>query len=482
MEPATRADSKLFELFGVTVGQASHVLHTACEGGAREGIYSDLYFQKGGSEVLQFGESKLLSTEGEEICGAGVYVVIGEKRGYAPCDEVTIENLMAAAKDAGSIAKYGAAVVKAPPKGVNESRDLYSIGNSPLLVNLVERMKLLRKVDEAARGHDARIKNVMITLWIEDHEIVFHNTFGALLYDSRPLVRIKIICIADDGKNKAKAAAGGGGRYDFDFFTRNDLWKKYAVEAAQEAVDNLDAVNAPVGETEVVLGSGWSGVLMHEAVGHGLEGDFNRQGLSAFSGRVGEMVASPECTIVDDGTLPGERGALNFDDEGNKTRKNVLVENGRLIGYMHDRMNAGLMGVEPTGNGRRQDYRHPPIPRMTGTYLDNGKHTPEEIIRSVNKGLYIKAFGGGMVDITTGKFVFDAEGVFEIEEGRLGRRIKDATLIGNGPAVLPKISMVGNDLSLDPGIGTCGKDGQGVPVNVGMPHIRVRMTVGGQEG
>jgi TldD protein len=311
--------------------------------------------------------------------------------------------------------------------------------------------------------------------------VVIANSLGQLLYDNRPLVRMKVVSYANNGSRTERGSAGGGGRSDFDFFLKGDKWKQIAQESAKNAIELLSAVDAPAGEMDVVLGSGWSGVLVHEAVGHGLEGDFNRQELSAFSGRMGQMVASPVCTIIDDGALPGRRGSLNFDDEGTPTRKNVLIEKGKLVGYMQDRQNAGLMGVAPTGNGRRQDYKSTPIPRMTNTYLDAGEHAPEEIIRSVKKGLYISVFGGGQVNITSGDYVFAADAAYLIEDGKLGPLVRGATLVGNGPKSMQKITMVGNDMALDPGIGTCGKDGQGVPVNVGMPHIRINgMTVGGR--
>ena len=303
---------------------------------------------------------------------------------------------------------------------------------------------------------------------------------GALHHDVRPLVRLNVSVIVEHEGRREQGSYGGGGRTDYRYFLDGDRASEYAREAVRQALVNLDAEEAPAGSMTVVLGSGWPGILMHEAIGHGLEGDFNRKGTSAFSGRVGEKVASPLCTVVDDGTLPGQRGSLTIDDEGTPTASTTLIENGVLKGYMQDKLNARLMGVSPTGNGRRESYQHLPMPRMTNTYMLAGPHDPEEIIRSVKKGLYARNFGGGQVDITSGKFVFSASEAYLIENGQLTRPIKGATLIGNGPDVLTRVSMVGNDLALDTGVGTCGKDGQSVPVGVGQPTLKVdSLTVGG---
>jgi TldD protein len=298
--------------------------------------------------------------------------------------------------------------------------------------------------------------------------------------DVQPLMRLNVLCIAEDGSNRQSGSAGGGGRIEYDFFLDHDQYLEYAREAARRAILNLDAVEAPAGAMDVVLGPGWPGILLHEAIGHGLEGDFNRKGVSAFSGRIGQRVASESCTVVDDGTIPGRRGSLNVDDEGTPTSRTVLVENGILRGYLQDRLNARLMGVAPTGNGRRESYAHMPMPRMTNTFMLGGESDPEEIIASVDSGLYAVSFGGGQVDITNGKFVFSASEAYLIEHGKLTRPVKGASLIGNGPDVLTRITMVGNDLALDSGVGTCGKNGQSVPVGVGLPTIRINgLTVGG---
>jgi len=313
------------------------------------------------------------------------------------------------------------------------------------------------------------------------HEVVLvmasDGTFAA---DVRPLVRMNVSVIVQDGERREQGYAGGGGRYNFARFTDNERWRELVHEAVRSALVNLDAAPAPAGTMTVVLGPGWPGILLHEAIGHGLEGDFNRKGTSAFSGRIGEQVAAPECTVVDDGTLGARRGSLNVDDEGTPTRCTTLIENGVLRGYLQDKLNARLMGVAPTGNGRRESFAHMTLPRMTNTYMLAGKHDPQEILGSVQKGLYCKNFGGGQVDITSGKFVFSASEAYLIENGKLGAPVRGATLIGNGPDVLRRVSMVGNDLKLDEGVGTCGKEGQDVPVGVGQPTLRIDgITVGG---
>jgi TldD protein len=303
---------------------------------------------------------------------------------------------------------------------------------------------------------------------------------GQVAADVQPLCRLNVTVIAEDGKGRQMGSYGGGGRVEWNYFIENDRWREYALEAARQAIVNLDAVDAPAGETVVVLGPGWPGILLHEAIGHGLEGDFNRKKTSAFADRIGQKVASELCTVIDDGTIPNRRGSLNVDDEGTPTSRTVLIEKGILRGYLQDRMNARLMKMEPTGNGRRESFAHSPMPRMTNTFMLNGESTPEDIIKSVKKGLYAVNFGGGQVDITNGKFVFSASEAYLIEDGQVTRPVKGATLIGNGPDVLTRVSMVGNDLALDAGVGTCGKDGQSVPVGVGLPTIRIDgITVGG---
>ena len=343
-----------------------------------------------------------------------------------------------------------------------------------------ERAKLLSEIDRIVRAHDPRVKNVMASFACEQKIVMIVKSDGQVAADVQPLCRLNVTVIAEDGKGRQMGSYGGGGRVEWNYFIENDRWREYALEAARQAIVNLDAVDAPAGETVVVLGPGWPGILLHEAIGHGLEGDFNRKKTSAFADRIGQKVASELCTVIDDGTIPNRRGSLNVDDEGTPTSRTVLIEKGILRGYLQDRMNARLMKMEPTGNGRRESFAHSPMPRMTNTFMLNGESTPEDIIKSVKKGLYAVNFGGGQVDITNGKFVFSASEAYLIEDGQVTRPVKGATLIGNGPDVLTRVSMVGNDLALDAGVGTCGKDGQSVPVGVGLPTIRIDgITVGG---
>lgn len=345
-----------------------------------------------------------------------------------------------------------------------------------------DKVALLERVEAEARRQDPRVKQVMASLSGVQEAVLVVRSDGVLAADIRPLVRLNVSVIVEQDGRREQGTAGGGGRTVYQYFFDNDLALGYAREAVRQALVNLEAAEAPAGTMQVVLGPGWPGILLHEAIGHGLEGDFNRKGTSAFAGRVGQRVASEQCTVVDDGTLPGRRGSLNIDDEGTPTQKTVLIENGILRGYMQDAMNARLMGVAPTGNGRRESYAHMPMPRMTNTYMLAGKYDPQEIIASVDKGLYAVNFGGGQVDITSGKFVFSASEAYLIEKGKITRPVKGATLIGNGPDVLTRVSMVGNDLELDSGVGTCGKEGQSVPVGVGQPTLRIDgLTVGGTQ-
>src|SRR5208337_4342816 len=330
------------------------------------------------------------------------------------------------------------------------------------------------------RASDPRVKNVMASFACERKIVMIVNSDGQVAADVQPLCRLYVTVIADDGKGRQMGSYGGGGRVEWKYFIENDRWREYALEAARQAILNLDARSAPAGAMTVVLGPGWPGVLLHEAIGHGLEGDFNRKGTSAFSGRVGERVAAAGVTVIDDGTLADRRGSLNVDDEGNPTQRTVLIEDGILMGYMQDTLNARLMGVAPTGNGRRESFAHVPMPRMTNTVMQNGERDAQEIIASVRDGLYAVNFGGGQVDITNGKFVFSAAEAWKIENGVLAYPVKGATLIGNGPDALTRVALIGNDFALDAGIGTCGKDGQSVPVGVGQPTLRIDgLTVGG---
>ena len=440
---------------------------------------ADLYFQTTRHEswVLEDGIVKEGNYNIEQ--GVGVRAVSGEKTGFSYSDEIILPALHQAANAAKTIARAGQQnQVQAWKK--HSSHQLY-LPIDPLdSLTTDEKIDLLRQVDAEARKQDPRIKQVIASL-VGVHEVVLvASSDGTLNADVRPLVRMNVTVIAEEGDDREQASSGGGGRVGYEYFTQEDRALGFAREAVRQALVNLKAVAAPAGTMPVVLGPGWPGVLLHEAIGHGLEGDFNRKGSSAFSGRIGERVASPLCTIVDDGTLDRRRGSLNMDDEGTRTQQTMLIEKGILKGYMQDKMNAELMGVESTGNGRRESYAHLPMPRMTNTYMLAGEHDPQEIIESVDKGVYAVNFGGGQVDITSGKFVFSASEAYLIENGKVTQPIKGATLIGNGPDVLTRVSMVGNDLKLDTGVGVCGKEGQSVPVGVGQPTLKIdSLTVGG---
>jgi len=442
----------------------------------------DLYFQVSRHEswALEDGIVKEGSHSIEQ--GVGVRALSGEKTGFAYSDEIRVPALMQAAGAAGAIARAGQAGALATRAPV-AARQLY--GDADPIASLPDddKVALLQRVDRETRALDPRVKQVMASL-VAVHEVVLvAGSDGALAADVRPLVRMNVSVIVEDAGRREQGYAGGGGRFGLPELIAGDRPLALGREAVRQALVALEAVPAPAGEMVVVLGPGWPGILLHEAIGHGLEGDFNRKGVSAFSKRLGEKVASELCTIVDDGTLPGRRGSLNVDDEGTPTRRTVLIENGRLAGYIQDKLNARLMGMAPTGNGRRQSFAHLPLPRMTNTYMLPGPHDPGEIIASVKKGIYARNFGGGQVDITSGKFVFSASEAYLIEDGRLGAPIRDATLVGDGPSVLQKVTMVGNDLKLDDGVGTCGKEGQSVPVGVGQPTLRVDgLTVGGTAG
>ena len=440
---------------------------------------ADLYFQTTRHEswILEDGIVKEGNYNIEQ--GVGVRAVSGEKTGFSYSDEIVLPALNQAANAAKTIARAGQQnQVQAWKK--HSSHQLY-LPIDPLdSLTTDEKIDLLRQVDAEARKQDPRIKQVIASL-VGVHEVVLvASSDGTLNADVRPLVRMNVTVIAEDGDKREQASSGGGGRVGYEYFTQEGRALGFAREAVRQALVNLNAVAAPAGTMPIVLGPGWPGVLLHEAIGHGLEGDFNRKGSSAFSGRIGERVASPLCTIVDDGTLDARRGSLNMDDEGTTTQQTMLIEKGILKGYMQDKMNAELMGVESTGNGRRESYSHLPMPRMTNTYMLAGEHDPQEIIESVEKGIYAVNFGGGQVDITSGKFVFSASEAYLIENGKVTQPIKGATLIGNGPDVLTRVSMVGNDLKLDSGVGVCGKEGQSVPVGVGQPTLKIdSLTVGG---
>ncbi|WP_440995957.1 metalloprotease TldD [Arhodomonas sp. SL1] len=442
---------------------------------------ADLYFQQRRHEgwTLEDGIIKEGSRNLDQ--GVGVRAMSGEQTGFAYSDEIAMPALLEASSAARAIARQGqSGRLQAWQR--RDGRALYQPLNPLETLSADDKVALLRSVDAEARRQDSRVEQVIVNLSGVHDVVLVAAADGSLAADVRPLVRLNVTVLASDGERRESGMAGGGGRTGYEFFADDQRSLGYAREAVRLALLKLDAVEAPAGTMPVVLGPGWPGVLLHEAVGHGLEGDFNRKGTSAFAGRRGERVASPLCTVVDDGTLPGRRGSLNVDDEGNPSQYNVLIERGILTGYMQDSLNARLMGEAPTGNGRRESYAHLPMPRMTNTYMLPGPHEPGEIIASVERGLYAVNFGGGQVDITSGKFVFSASEAYLIEHGQVTRPVKGATLIGNGPDVLTKVSMVGNDLELDGGIGTCGKDGQSVPVGVGQPTLKVdALTVGGTQ-
>ncbi len=440
---------------------------------------ADLYFQTSRQESwsLEDGIVKEGSYHIEQ--GVGVRAISGEKTGFAYSDEVALPALTHAALTARAIARSGQQGSIKAWSG-QPGHNLY-LPNDPLgSLPETDKVNLLESLDREARRLDPRVKQVMVSLGGEQDVVLIVASDGTLAADVRPLVRLNVSVIVEQDGRREQGSSGGGGRVSYDYFLEDERGLGYAREAVRQALVNLEAVAAPAGTMQVVLGPGWPGILLHEAIGHGLEGDFNRKGSSAFAGRIGERVASEQCTVVDDGTLANRRGSLNLDDEGTPTQCTMLIENGILTGYLQDKLNARLMGVAPTGNGRRESYSHLPMPRMTNTYMLAGKYAPEEIVASVEKGLYAVNFGGGQVDITSGKFVFSASEAYLIENGKITRPVKGATLIGNGPDVLMRVSMVGNDMKLDSGVGTCGKEGQSVPVGVGQPTLRIDgLTVGG---
>ncbi len=448
----------------------------------RPGVdFADLYFQSVRHEVWVLEDGQIREGSRNIDRGAGVRAVSGEKSGLAYSDDIVLPALLEASGAAGAVARSGQAgrLGVRRPLGVTP---LYGDEDPLESLDSQQKVDLLRRVDAAARGVDPRVEQVIATLAGVWETVLVADAEGRLAADVRPLVRLNATVIAAADGRRETGSAGGGARRSYDFFLEQERAEAYGREAARRALVNLEARDAPAGTLPVVLGPGWPGVLLHEAVGHGLEGDFNRKGTSAFAGRMGERVASPLCTVVDDGTLPGRRGSLSIDDEGEPTQCTPLIENGVLTGYMQDALNARLMGMARTGNGRRESFAHLPMPRMTNTYMLAGPHDPQEIIESVEFGLYAVNFGGGQVDITSGKFVFSASEAYLIENGKVTAPVKGATLVGNGPDVLTRVSMVGNDLELDSGIGVCGKDGQSVPVGVGQPTLKVdAITVGGTQ-
>ena len=442
---------------------------------------ADLYFQHSSHEswVLEDGIVRDGSYGIEQ--GVGARAISGEKTGFAYSDELRLESLLEAAGAARAIARNGTNGKLAVRRRV-QVPVLYSNANPAGSLKETEKIDLLRRLDAHARAQDSRVKEVIVNLVGARDTVVVVASDGTMAGDVRPLVRCNVQVVTEQNGRREIGSGGGGGRYGYEVFLTDDAALRYAEEAVRQALLNLEAIDAPAGTMPVVLGPGWPGVMLHEAVGHGLEGDFNRKGTSAFAGRLGQRVASPLCTVVDDGTLENRRGSLTIDDEGVPSQNTVLIEKGILKGYMQDKMNARLMGVSSTGNGRRESFSHLPMPRMTNTYMLPGDHEPDEIIRSVKKGLYAVNFGGGQVDITSGKFVFSTSEAYLIEDGRVTAPVKGATLIGSGPEALTTVSMVGNNLELDSGVGVCGKEGQSVPVGVGQPTLKLdELTVGGTQ-
>jgi TldD protein len=440
---------------------------------------ADLYFQHSRSEswVLEDGIVKEGNHSIEQ--GVGVRAMSGEKTGFAYSDEIVLPELLTAAQSARAIAQSGREG-GGHALAARDSASLYAAIDPVESLPNEDKIVLLREVDKFCRSADPRIGQVIVSLSAVVDTVLVAAADGTLAADVRPLVRLNVQVIAEQNGRREQGTAGGGGRYGYRELLANGRAQALAREAVRQALVNLESVPAPAGSMTVVLGPGWPGVLLHEAIGHGLEGDFNRKGTSAFSGRIGDKVAADGVTVVDDGTLANRRGSLSVDDEGVPSECTTLIENGVLVGYMQDKLNARLMGMKATGNGRRESFAHLPMPRMTNTYMLAGKHDPQEIIASVERGLYAVNFGGGQVDITNGKFVFSASEAYLIENGRITQPVKGATLIGSGPEVLTRVSMVGNDLKLDEGVGVCGKEGQSVPVGVGQPTLRIEsMTVGG---
>lgn len=465
-----------FSKYGLNEKDVESYLAAALSAG---GEYADLYFEYMTSTALGLDESMVKSASQGISAGCGVRVITGERTGYAYTDDLAPAKILHAARTAALIAT-GPAQNPVVNLKENQRHNLYPVPLPSVNAEISEKLELVFRADKAARGYDPRIKEVRASYADELRRILVVGSDGTFAEDVQPLARMSIGVIARDDSQSSRGSAGGGGRVGLDIFQTDKTPEHFATEAARQAIIQLDAREAPAGEMEVVLGPGWPGILLHEAIGHGLEADFNRKKTSAFAGLLGRRVASDKCTVVDNGTVPNRRGSLNVDDEGNPTSNTVLIENGILKGYLSDKLSSKLMDMPNTGNGRRESYEHIPMPRMTNTYMLAGEDAPEDIIRSVKKGVYAANFGGGQVDITNGKFVFSASEAYLIEDGKITAPLKNVTLIGNGPDVLTRVSMVGSDLQLDEGVGTCGKDGQSVPVGVGIPTLKIdRLTVGG---
>jgi TldD protein len=476
--PVPESPERFFlERFDLSTRTLERVLGTAV---ATRADHADLFIEHRTVETASLEDGVVKKATRSVRQGVGVRVLAGERQGYAYTDDVSVDRLEVAARAARYVTEHRTGASLPIRIADGGPHDLYAVTPPPVETPVADLAALLARLDVVARASDPHVTNVLASIGIEHRVILVAMPDGRTVGDVRPLVHLSVTCIAERGGVRQQGSHGGGGRFSFaELSARADA---FARDAARQAVVNLDAVPAPAGTMTVVLGPGWPGILLHEAIGHGLEGDFNRKGTSAFSNRIGTRVASELCTVVDDGTIAARRGSLNVDDEGTPTQRTVLIERGVLRGYLQDKQNASLMRMPLTGNGRRESFAHLPMPRMTNTFMLAGEDAPEDIIRSVDRGLYAVSFGGGSVDITSGKFVFSASEAYEIEGGKIGRPVKGATLVGNGPDVLTRITRVGHDLALDDGIGTCGKDGQSVPVGVGLPTVRVDgLTVGGTQ-
>ncbi|HUS07161.1 MAG TPA: metalloprotease TldD [Bryobacteraceae bacterium] len=471
------SESFFAQKFSITEQDLQSYLADALSSG---GDYADLYFEYIATSSISIDESIVKSATQGVSLGVGIRVIAGERTGYAYSDDLAPEKIRRAAKVAACIAKGPASIEKTGFQDA-QKRNLYPVMTAPSDTSLAERVELVKRADKAARAADSRVFQVQASYADNLRHVLVATSDGTLSYDRQPLARIGVAALAREGNGTPQRGySGGGGRVSLDFFLNEKTPEHFAKEAVRQALVQLEAVQAPAGEMTVVLGPGWPGILLHEAVGHGLEADFNRKGVSAFSDRIGQQVASPLCTVVDDGTIQDRRGSLNVDDEGAPTQQNVLIEKGILRGYLQDKLSSRILKSQSTGSGRRESYQHIPMPRMTNTFMLAGESDPADIVRSVPKGLYCANFGGGQVDITSGNFVFSASESYLIEDGKITRPVRGATLIGNGPEAMKFVSMVGNDLKLDEGIGICGKEGQSVPVGVGIPTIKIdRMTVGG---
>jgi TldD protein len=467
----------LLDPFGLDEGRLQQVLGTIFQ---HRTDYADLYFQYTRSESFSLEEGIVKSGSFDIEQGVGVRALAGDKTAFAYSDDISLDALNEAALSARAIARHGGGRLQVAPHVAPRAHVAFYGTDDPVAsLDAAQKISMLERIEHHARARDPRVKQVMANIGAEYDVVLVARSDGVLAADVRPLVQLSVTVIVEDNGRREQGYSGGGGRHDLAWFTEDRL-SEFARKAVDQALVNLDARPAPAGVMPVVLGPGWPGILLHEAVGHGLEGDFNRKGSSAFAGRIGKRVASPGVTVVDDGTLDRRRGSLNVDDEGNPTQRTVMIEDGILRGYIQDSLNARLMKVAPTGNGRRESFAHLPMPRMTNTYMLGGRDDPADIIRSVGKGVYATNFRGGQVDITNGKFVFAMAEAYLIEDGKITAPLKGATLIGNGPDALTRVTMIGHDMSLDAGIGTCGKDGQSVPVGVGQPTLRIEgLTVGG---